>query len=173
MRTINTPGLLLVKKWEGIPDGNPATVNLDPYLDPVGIWTIGWGHAIRDAKGKFLKGKAARWLAVVLYPDGITFSQANDLLRADLLDASRDVSSLVKVPLTDNQFSALVSFEFNTGALGRSTLLKRLNTLDYHGAAQQFPRWNKGTVDGKLVILNGLVNRRAEEKALFLLREDV
>jgi len=172
MRTINIAGLTLVKKWEGIMDGNPATVNLDPYLDPVGIWTIGWGHAIRDVKDRYLRGMGARSLAQALYPEGITYSQAADLLQADLIDAAKDVSFLVTVPLSDNQFSALVSFEFNTGALGKATLLKRLNRGDYHGAAQQLPLWVKGRVNGKLVTLPGLVTRRAEEKELFL-REDV
>lgn len=168
MRFINKEGLALVKRWEGIMDGDLSTVNLDPYLDPVGIWTIGWGHAIRDAAGKFLRGPAARVKASALYPGGITVWQAEDLLRADLLDAARDVGSLVKVPLNDDQFSALVSFEFNTGALQGSTLRRKLNAKDYGGAADQFPLWNKGTIDGKKIVLKGLVSRRAEERALFL-----
>ena len=166
MRAINAAGLTLVKKWEGIPDGNPITVNLDPYLDPVGIWTIGYGHAIRDTAGRFLRG--ARAQAYALYPLGITYEQAATLLLADLLDAARDVAALVTVPLNDNQFSALVSFEFNTGALGKSTLLKRLKLQDYAGAAVQFGKWTKGRVDGRLITLPGLVSRRAEERALFL-----
>lgn len=167
MRTINAAGLTLVKKWEGILDGDPTTVNLDPYLDPVGIWTIGWGHAITDTNGRFLRGAAAGPRARALYPGGITIWQAEDLLRADLLDASRDVSALVDVPLSENQFSALVSFEFNTGALKGSTLRKVLNAGDHVGAAAQFGRWTKGRVDEKLVVLPGLVSRRADERRLF------
>lgn len=178
MREINAAGLRLVKQWEGILDGDPSTVNLDPYLDPVGIWTIGWGHAIVDpGTGKFLRGAAAGARARALYPGGITTAQASDLLRGDLLDAARDVASLSKVALTDNQFSALTSFEFNTGGLlildaatkrmVPSTLLRRLNKGDYAGAAAQFAVWNKGRVDGKLVVLPGLVKRRAAEAELF------
>lgn len=168
MRTINKAGLTLVKKWEGILDGDPSTVNLDPYLDPVGIWTIGWGHAIVDTAGHFLRGKGAQPLARALYPGGITFSQAEDLLRTDLFEAAKDVEYLVRVPMTDNQFSALVSFHFNTGALKSSTLLKKLSAEDYPGAADQFRRWVKGRVRGTLVTLPGLVSRRAEEEKLFL-----
>lgn len=169
MRDINTAGLTLIKKWEGILDGDPATVDLDPYLDPIGIWTIGWGHAIRDHRGRFLRGPAARAQAFALYPDGITLWQAELLLRADCLDACRDVSGLVKVPMTDNQFAALVSFEFNTGALGSSTLLKKLNAGDVGGALNEFGKWVKATNDkGVKVTLPGLVNRRAAERALFL-----
>jgi lysozyme len=168
MRTINPAGLDLVKRWEGILDGDPTTVNLNPYLDPVGIWTIGWGHAIRDLRGRYLRGTAARDAAFALYPVGLTLEQCEILLRADLLDDSRDVTSLAKVPLMDNQFSALVSFEFNTGALRVSTLLHRLNAGDYLGAANQFGLWVKGTIGDKKVTLPGLVKRRAAERALFL-----
>ena len=170
MREINVAGLTLVKKWEGVLDGDPNTVNLDPYLDPVGIWTIGWGHAIRGFNGKFLRGAQARALARAFYPDGITTTQAQDLLRADLLDSAKDVSALVRAPMTDNQFSALVSFEFNTGGISfpSSTIRRLLNAKDYTGAADQFARWNKGTVNGKKVVLPGLVTRRAEERKLFM-----
>lgn len=169
MRTINAAGLTLVKKWEGIMDGDPSTVNLDPYLDPVGIWTIGWGHAIIDPlTGTFVRGPAGKARAYALYPSGLTLPQAEDLLRADLLEASKDVAALVAVPLNDNQFSALVSFEFNTGALKASTLLKLLNMNHaYAIAATQFKRWVKGRVDGTLVTLPGLVSRRREERELF------
>lgn len=168
MREINDAGLTLVKQWEGILDGDPTTVNLDPYLDPVGIWTIGWGHAITDpATGRFLRGKGAEQRARELYPGGITLPQAEDLLRADLLDAARDVAVLVTVPLTDNQFGALVSFHFNTGALPSSTMRKLLNAGDYTGAALQFRKWVKGRVDGVLVTLPGLVRRREAERQLF------
>jgi lysozyme len=168
VRTINAAGLTLVKKWEGILDGDPSTVNLDPYLDPVGIWTIGWGHAITDTHGRFFRGASAGPRVRALYPDGITMAQAEELLRADLLDASRDVSALVAVPLSENQFSALVSFDFNTGALRGSSLRKLLNAGDYIGAAAQFGRWTKGRVDDKLVVLPGLVSRREDERRLFI-----
>jgi lysozyme len=107
--------------------------------------------------------------ACEMFPDGLTPLQAELLLYADLMESAKDVAKLVKVPLTENQFAALTSFHFNTGALGRSTLLKLLNAKQYAAAADQFLRWNKGTVRGKLVVLPGLVKRRAEERQLFLL----
>lgn len=169
MRQISPEGLRLVKRWEGTKDGDPSTVNLDPYLDPVGIWTIGWGHAIRDTTGRYLRGQNAKKQAFSLYPDGLTLDQADALLRADLLDAAKDVVRLVTVPLTTRQFDALVSFEFNLGALGRSTLLKKLNARNYVGAAAEFDRWIKGRhpKTGQLVTLPGLVARRADERRLF------
>jgi len=164
MRDINNAGLELVKSFEGIPDGNPSTVKIDPYLDPVGIWTIGWGHAIRVG-ADYLRGKENRKVAEGLYPGGLTKEQAEQLLRGDLMDACRDVESLAGVHLTDNQFGALVSFTFNLGrgSLAKSTLLKKLNAGDFLGAAAEFPKWNKA--GGK--VLRGLVARRAAEADLF------
>ena len=171
MREVNDAGRELVKAFEGIMDGDPSTVNLDPYLDPVGIWTIGWGHAIRGADGRFLRGQSAAATARALYPDGITLGQAEALLTADLLDACRDVVALAPSTVTDNQFAALVSFEFNCGGLRGSTLLKKLRAgVPSEGVAAQFGRWNKGRDPrtGQLVVLRGLTRRRAAEAALFL-----
>ncbi len=164
IREINKAGLDLIKSFEGIPDGDPTTVNLDPYIDPVGIWTIGWGHAIRVGSD-FLRGATNRQKAFALYPGGLTLEQATSLLTADLLSRCRDVEALAAVPLNDNQFAALVSFAFNCGVgnLKNSTLLKMVNLGDFEGAANQFGRWNKS--GGK--VLPGLTRRRAAEAELF------
>jgi len=83
------------------------------------------------------------------------------------------VSSLVKVPLTQGQFDALVCFAYNVGldidadtkaeGLGDSTLLRMVNIGDFVSAAGQFAAWNKN--DGKVML--GLRRRRAAEQALF------
>jgi lysozyme len=155
----------LVKRFEGIPDGNPATVNIDPYMDPIGIWTIGWGHAIRY-QGRFLRGERDLPQVKALYPDGITLEQATALLHGDLIDAGRDVLSVVVTTLNDNQFGALTSFTFNVGLgnLRSSTLLKKLNAGNHAGAADQFTRW----VNAGGRVMPGLVKRREAERALFL-----
>ena len=164
MREINQAVLDLIKSFEGILDGNPATSNLDPYLDPVGIWTIGWGHAIVVGKD-FLRGKQNRAKAFALYPCGLTIPEAETLLRADVMDKCRDVDSLIKVSLNDNQYAAIVSFTFNLGVgnLKQSTLLKKLNAGDFEGAANEFRKWNKA--GGR--VLAGLTRRREAEAALF------
>ena len=146
-------------------DGDPSTVNLDPYMDPVGIWTIGYGHAIRQG-GRFLRGAADLDDAQALYPDGLTLEQANLLLRGDVLDTCRDVQALVTVPITAPQFDALVSFTFNCGvnAFRRSTLLKRLLTGKVNAAADEFLKWTKAGG----VVLPGLVRRRQAERDRFL-----
>lgn len=169
IREVNDETVDLVKSFEGIPDGDPTTVNLDAYLDPVGIWTIGWGHAVVH-NGKFLRGAENRALARQLYPGGITSEQAETMLRADLVDTGGDVTRFVKVKLDDGQYGALVSFTFNLGEgnLAQSTLLRLLNERDYAGTADQFLRWTKGTVKGVKKDLPGLVRRRAAERKLFL-----
>jgi lysozyme len=139
---INLEGLTLIMNSEGL--------RLTAYQDSVGVWTIGWGHTGPDVK----KGLT------------VTRTQAEALLRQDLSKFEAGVTRLVKVPLSSNQFSALVSFSFNVGlgSLGNSTLLRLLNQGNYAGAADQFRLWTKA--GGKT--LEGLVHRRAEEKALFL-----
>ena len=166
MREINQAGLDLIKSFEGIPDGDPSTANLDPYVDPIGIYTIGWGHAIQWGNN-FLKTSTpnAKDIAKQLYPNGLTMQQAEDLLRNDIHATSIPVEGLVKVSVSDNQFAALVSFAFNVGVnnLRSSTLLKKVNARDFAGAALEFAKWNKA--GGK--VLKGLVRRRAAEAMLF------
>lgn len=95
-----------------------------------------------------------------------TSQQADTWLKEDCLVAELTIGANVKVPLSQNQFDALVSFIFNLGSakFEGSTLLKKLNAGDYAGAADEFGKWvNAG---GRK--LAGLVKRRAAEKALFL-----
>jgi len=164
IRECNDAGVNLIKHFEGLPDGDRTTANFDPYLDPVGIWTVGFGHAI-FVDHTFLRGEQNRDRARSLYPGGLTLQQVETLLRADLLNTARDVQDLVTAPLTDNQFAALVSFTFNLGHrnLFISTLLKKVNAGDFPGAAGQFGRWNLANGE----ILAGLTLRRAAEAALF------
>ena len=139
----------LIKKWEGC--------KLEAYLDPVGIPTIGWG--------------------TIAYPDGqpvamgdrISQEQADGFLQHECNSIVPRIGRLVTVGLNQNQFDALVSFVYNVGggAFAESTLLNKLNQGDYAGAAAEFPRWNKGEVNGKKVELPGLTNRRKDERALF------
>lgn len=113
-------------------------------------WTIGWGHTGPEVK------PGLRW----------TQRQADDQFRADLHKFETGVSALVRVPLTQGQFDALVSFSYNLGIgnLQQSTLLAMVNARNFDGAAEQFKRWNKA--GGK--VLRGLVRRRAAEQCLFI-----
>lgn len=133
-------GIDLIKSFEGL--------RLSAYKDVVGVVTIGYGTTSGVKMG-----------------DTITKERAEELLREDVKRFEGYVDRLVKVPLTQGMFDALVSFTYNLGpgALEKSTLLDQLNRGDYDGAAEQFGRWVKA--GGKT--LAGLVRRRAAERALF------
>jgi lysozyme len=139
-RQINQEGFRLIANSEGC--------RLEAYLDAVGVPTIGYGHI----QGVKLGQK-------------ITQQQADEMFRLDLQVYEATVEARVKVPINDNQFSALVSFTYNegTGALASSTLLKRVNAGEFGEAANEFARW---TMAGGRQ-LPGLVTRRAAEAALF------
>ena len=140
MRT-SQRGLSLIKSFEGL--------RLQAYQDAVGVWTIGYGTT---------RGVNASM--------SITKEQAERMLLNDVQRFEPEVERLVTVPLSQNQWDALISFTYNLGAanLESSTLRRMLNAGDYTGAAEQFPRWNKA--GGK--VLPGLVRRRAAERELFL-----
>lgn len=119
------------------------------YRCPAGVWTIGYGTTRGVKPGDYCtQDEAEQWLA------------------DELNEKAEGVSRLVTVDLNQNQFDALCSFAYNvgTGALQKSTLLRKLNAGDYQEAADQFPLWTKG--GGKT--LPGLVRRRAAERDLFL-----
>lgn len=139
---ISQKGLNLIKEFEGL--------ELRAYKDSVGVVTIGYGST-----GPHVSMGMT-----------ITADQAEALLKNDVNRFEKGVMDLVTAPITQNQFDALVSFSFNLGLgnLKASTLLRKLNSLDYVGAANEFPRWNKA--GGK--VLAGLTRRREAEKKLFL-----
>ncbi|NUG50169.1 lysozyme [Acinetobacter lactucae] len=145
-KTTSNAGIDLISSFEG--------VRLKAYDDGVGVWTIGIGTTIYPNGVKVKKG------------DTCTLEQAKSFFTHDLKRFESSVNSLVKVPLSQNQFDALVSLSYNigSGAFKNSTLLKKLNAKDYSGAAEQFLVWNKA--DGK--VMKGLVRRREAERALFL-----
>lgn len=120
-----------------------------------GVLTIGYGHT--SAAG-----------APTVHPGQvITKQQADDILASDLSKVEANVNKVVKVPLTQNQFDALVSFDFNTGALSRSSILTSLNNKNYDDAANRILLYNKS--GGK--VLAGLVRRREAEKKMFLSKD--
>lgn len=177
MAKTSQKGAQFVRNWEG-KKLNDKGLHI-PYVCPAGMWTVGYGEAIcpedpehRDFKSRNLtKEQAIAEINAKLAPfkDGITEQQAQ--IRFQNLLAPREfaVNQSVRVPLTQNQFDALVSFVYNVGvaAFKGSTLLRKLNNRDYAGAADEFLRWNKS--GGKA--LGGLTRRRAAEKAMFLKKE--
>jgi len=141
MRT-NATGIALIKRFESFVDR--------PYRCPAGVLTVGYGHVIHPGESF----------------TGLTEPEGEALLMRDLVCYEAAVTRLIRVPLTESQLSALVSFCYNlgAGALQASTLRAMLNRGEYRGAADQFDRW----VYCRGQKLRGLVLRRAAEKKLFL-----
>lgn len=139
-RLINSAGIALIKESEGL--------RLEAYQDTSGIWTIGWGHT---------RG--------VHEHQHCTPEMAEALLESDLMGAEEAVGRLVKVPLTDNQFAALVCFVFNVGegAFAKSTLLRKLN----EGGYSLVPACLKSWIFDNGKVISGLVKRRAAEATLW------
>ena len=141
---ISEVGLELIRKYEGC--------KLSAYADPGtggAPWTIGYGHTGHD-----------------VYPGlHITQEQADEFLLMDIVWVEKCLSNSVKIEITQNQYDALCSFVYNLGcaALGKSTLLTKLNAGDDEGAAQEFLKWTRA--NGR--ILAGLVARRKSEMEVF------
>ena len=135
----------LARRFEGL--------RLVPYRDPVGLWTIGYGHLLTRNRNAAV-------------PQAIDWERAEVLLAADLEKAAQSVRRLCPVASSEGQRTALIDFAFNCGAgnLELSTLRRMVNRGEFDEAADQFLRW----VHAGGVKLSGLVRRRAAERALFL-----
>jgi lysozyme len=131
----------LLKKFEGC--------KLKAYKDPVGIWTIGYGHTSAAGEPDVTEGLT------------ITQDEAEEILKRDLVKYEKPVADMVKVPLSQHQFDVLVDFAYNAGVgnLKSSTLLKRVNAGDFDAVPNELMKWTKAK--GKE--LPGLVRRRRAE----------
>jgi lysozyme len=129
-----------IKKREGL--------RLTAYNDGTGVWTIGYGHT----SGLVKEG------------DTITLAQANQYLAMDIQWAIDDVKQFVHVVLNPNQFAALISFEFNTGAGSDSGVYENINSGNFSKAMDVLQEW---VTDGNGNVIEGLVNRRLAERELF------
>lgn len=147
---ISQEGLDFIASWEG------WFPNI--YNDAAGHATVGYGHLIHHGPAD---GRASEQPFI----NGISREQGLELLNQDAQEAIEAVDRLVKVPLTQNQKDALVSFTFNLGggALESSTLLKKLNQGQYDEVGSEMKRFVYA--DGQY--LEGLARRRAAEAEMF------
>lgn len=141
----NAAGIDLIKSFEGL--------RLKAYKDPIGIWTIGYGHTSAAGPPKVVPGLT------------ITADEAGDILAADLTDYEAAVTQAIKRFANENQFAAMVSLCYNIGPgnFRKSSVCRHFNDGQPAKAASAFLMWNKA--GGK--VLPGLTRRRAAEMALF------
>jgi lysozyme len=144
---VSVRGLNLIKRFEGL--------SLKPYLCPAKIPTIGYGNTFYEEGTK-----------VAMDDKPITIKRAEMLLKLIVDKFAIGVEKVLKVPLEQNQFDAIVSFAYNVGlgSLKSSTLLKKINDGKFLEASKEFGRWNKA--NGK--ILDGLTKRREAERQMFI-----
>lgn len=123
-------------------------VHYEPYRDVVGVLTVCYGHTGND----------------IIQNRLYTQQECDALLQKDFIKIQRQVDALVKVSLDNHTKASLYSFAYNVGikAFSNSTLLKKLNAGDQHGACEEMKRWIYA--GGK--VWKGLINRREMEFAL-------
>ena len=152
---IGPEGIALIKRFEGCAKRRSDGL-VEAYPDP-GTggepWTIGWGATGSDgAGGRIAPGTV--W----------TQAQCDARLEADLARYAAEVAAAIgDAPTSQRQFDAMVSFHYNTGAIGRATLTRKHKAGDHAGAAREFDRWCHA--GGR--VMKGLVRRRAAEAALY------
>ena len=137
-------GRTFIEQFEGL--------FLKTYNDGVGVATIGYGHTSTAGPPE------------VHYGQVITKEQADQYLAADLAKVEADVNRLVAVLINQNQFDALVSFHFNTGALARSNVLRVVNAKQFGMVPGCLNMWNHGGGH----VMKGLTRRRLAEGKMFM-----
>lgn len=153
MRT-NMAGIILITRFEGFYP--------EPYLCPAGVPTIGYG--------------------TIIYPNGVrvklsdppcTKSQAKEWLSFELREKENYINTWLianNITLTENQFSAIISFAYNlgTGRVTRGDVAEALKSGDMDRVAKAMSQFNKARNRwGILRELRGLTRRRTAEIALF------
>jgi lysozyme len=145
--TTSANGRKFIEQWEG--------AALTAYDDGTGTLTIGYGHTTAAGLPRVYAGMT------------ITSDEADAILSSDLASVEADVNHHVTGTIDQNQFDALVSFDYNTGALDRSNVLAAVNAGNFGAVPGCLNMWDHATVNGQLVVMSGLLRRRQAEGVLF------
>lgn len=141
----------LIKQFEGFRG--------TPYKDSAGIPTIGYGTIL------YPTGKA-----VTMADKPVSETDASGFLAFQMGLKAKQIAPMLQKPASLHQAAAMLSLTYNIGsaAFQSSSVLKKFNAGDIAGAADAFLMWDKATVDGQHVVIQGLHNRRVAERAVFL-----
>jgi lysozyme len=156
---ISKRAIEMIKHHEG--------VRVNPYRCPARLWTVGVGHVIDQSHIRVPFDKRLELAIPAGWNRTLTMEEVDAILAKDLESFERGVVRLCPAAIDrQGHLDALTSFSFNVGLgnLQRSTIRMKYNRGDYDGAAEALMDWTKA--GGK--VLNGLVNRRKDERALFL-----
>lgn len=170
-----------INSWTDEEDGTPTTMKFsangtamlakfekfvpNPYLDMVGVWTIGYGNTyylngkrVKSTDAHLTKEQATKLKMDIVNRD---FAAAVNIMFSDVIERGR---------MSQNMFDALVMLAYNIGTNGLqgSSVARLLKANKKTAAADAFKLWNKGKVNGRRRVIKGLVNRRAIERELFL-----
>jgi len=146
----------LIKQFEGFRGA--------PYKDSAGIPTIGYGTILYPPPPQG-SGKS-----VTMADAAISEAQATQYLQYQMALKSKQIAPLLQKPASLHQAAAMLSLTYNigSGAFGSSTVLRKFNAGDLQGSADAFLMWDKATVNGEKVVVDGLHNRRVQERGVFL-----
>lgn len=136
---VSMEGLVEIASHEGI-------VNA-PYLDSVGVWTVGIGHTASAGPPNPATKRGE-----------YSMTELMDIFASDIRQFEKGVLRAFTRPLKQHEFDAAVSFNFNTGAIERATWVKKWNAGDIAGARKSFMDWRKPAE---------IVPRREKERDLF------
>lgn len=131
-----------------------------PYLDSVGVKTVGFGATASDIPD------LDKWP----WDKEMSLEEALKMLKKHQKKYADAVNKALKVDVKQHEFDALVTITYNigTGGMAGSTFMKRVNAkASTQSVADAMMMWNKGTINGKRVVIKGLTNRRREEGNLY------
>lgn len=154
-------GIELIKHFESLHDGDLSLIGLQPKKCPAGIYTEGWGRAMRDKKGNFITDKKLAYENITIHNE----EQADLALIQDLQVFEFSVIRKLTRKVKQNEFDALVSFHYNCGS--SATLVKMVNSKN----VLLKDWWVTHYITAKGVKLNGLIARRKAEAKLYFSNE--
>lgn len=155
-------GIDLIKHFEGLHDGDLSEIGLQPKMCPAGIYTEGYGRAMRDKNGNFIRDKKTAYANISIH----TEAEAEQALINDLKVFESIVMQKLKVTVKQNQFDALVSHAYNTGGSSR-TLFEMVNNKVEYSLLREW--WETHYIMGGGKKLNGLIARRKAEAKLYFI----
>lgn len=172
---VNEKGIALIKHFESLHDGDLSKIGCQPKMDPVGIWTVGYGHAMWNAaQNRWFRGPGDKEAVYAVYPN-LSENAANLLLLTDLLQYEAAVLKMIKRrDLSDDEFSAAVSFCYNCGThyknkIGIRTPYKIWWHIDNRTTGgTMYNYWKESVITAGGKVLPGLVRRRKAEAVLYI-----